>query len=273
MLYLVATPIGNLKDLSSRAVEVLSSSNYILCEDTRHSRILLDYYNIKTPLESYHRFSEAKKEQKVLEDLKAEKTISLISDAGTPGISDPGERLVRACVEKGLPATSVPGPCALLHALVCSGFPTAPFQFLGFLPKKTGEMTDLVADLFLYRGTTVCYESPKRIAKTLELLSKALPERRMAVARELTKKHEELLFGTAPQLLECVNQGIKGEIVLLISPPEKLDPWAGLSLSGHADEIQKQFNTSRNDAIKIVAKLRMIPRNAIYKEIHESDCR
>lgn len=224
MLYLVATPIGNLADFSYRAIEVLQSCDYILCEDTRHSSHLLQKYQIKKPLKSYHKFSEAKSQEVILKDLKEGKTLALISDAGTPGIADPGHRLVLNCIAHQIPLTSIPGPCALIQALITSGLSTDLFQFCGFLPKKSGQLETLIKNILEYEGTTVCYESPMRIQKVINLFATIAPERNLVIARELTKKFEEFIRGTSIELAELLKQrSLKGELVLLIEgkPLEK----------------------------------------------------
>lgn len=215
MLYLVATPIGNLGDLTYRAVKTLSSCDYILCEDTRHAAGLLKAYEIKKPLRSYHGFNAARKEDEIVEDLRAGKDIALISDAGTPGISDPGQRLVQRCLAEELEYTALPGACSPIIALTLSGFESEPFQFAGFLPKKPSHLKQALNDALTYRGTTIFLESPHRVIKTLKLLEEMAPERKLGVARELTKIHEEVRIGTASELLNITS---KGEIVLLIPP-------------------------------------------------------
>lgn len=217
MLFLIATPIGNLKDFSLRAVETIQQCDYLLCEDTRHTRILLEHYQLKIPLKSFHLFNEASKEAAILEDLKNEKTVGLVSDAGTPGISDPGERLVKRCYDEGIRVVPIPGPCAAIAALSASGLDTERFQFFGFLPKKKGKLTAL-KEILTYEGTTVCYESPYRLEATLKMLSGLSPDRECAVARELTKKFETIVRGSASALFEKFSKTkVKGEIVLLIA--------------------------------------------------------
>jgi len=218
MLYLIATPIGNLADFSYRAISVIQSCDYLLCEDTRRSRILLNHYALDKPLRSYHRFNEEKKKADILEDLRNGKTVGLLSDAGTPSIADPGLRLVMACREQKLPVIPIPGSCAAIVALVGSGLDTERFQFVGFLPKKRGELKKLLADALLYPGTTICYESPFRLKEALKVLEALDPERRVVIARELTKKFEEFIEGTPVFLRErWKEKPPKGEIVILIS--------------------------------------------------------
>jgi 16S rRNA (cytidine1402-2'-O)-methyltransferase len=218
MLYLVATPLGNLADITQRALEILRTCDYVLCEDTRRSQRLLSHYQIQKPLKSYHKFNERRRESEILSDLKAGSKIALISDAGTPGISDPGEPLVNLCHQEGIEVNVIPGPCALVAALTLSGFSTERFQFVGFLPRKQGALTRLLNELLAFEGTSVCYESPYRLLKSLALLAELAPERELAVARELTKLHEEIRRGTAAELVAHYKAKTpKGEIVLLIN--------------------------------------------------------
>jgi len=218
MLFLIATPIGNLKDITFRALEALQACDYVLCEDTRRTRILLDHYSIKIPLKSFHLFNEAAKEKQVIQDLKTGMQIGLVSDAGTPGISDPGERLVARCRQEEISVVPIPGPCAAIAALSAAGLGTARFQFFGFLPRKKGKLTKVLEEILTYEGTTVCYESPFRLVQTLKTLATLDPERKCSVARELTKKFETFAHGSSRNLAEHFSKETpKGEIVLLIS--------------------------------------------------------
>lgn len=216
MLILVPTPIGNLADFTQRAIDCLCACDYILCEDTRHSLKLLKAYSIEKPLKSFHAFNEAKIEERIVQDLREGKQIALLSDAGTPLIADPGYALVRRCIQEELPVSALPGPCAAILALVLSGFPPLPFQCVGFLPKRKGLRT-MLRQLLEYSGTSIAYESPHRIQKTLSLLVELDPERRVCVARELTKMYEELIRGTARDVLARLPSP-RGEYVLLIAP-------------------------------------------------------
>ena len=266
MLYLVATPIGNLSDMTYRAVEVLQSCDYILCEDTRHSSVLLKHYDIKKPLKSYHKFNEASRENELLLDLRDGKSIALISDAGTPGIADPGTRLVEKTVEEGLPVCSIPGACAAITALSCSGLNTEMFQFVGFLPKKQQELLSILRGILQYPGTTITYESPKRLMATLEKIHELESERKVSVGRELTKKFEEVLRGTAAELLSHFQEKApKGEIVLMISGKEtEAIDWTSLTAEEHVKAIEEDYGVSKKEAIKIVAQLRGVPKRDIY---------
>lgn len=266
MLILIATPIGNLADITYRAVETLSSCDYILCEDTRYSLRLLKHYQINKPCYSFHKFNENQKESNLVHDLKAGKIIGLISDAGTPGISDPGEQLVKRCIEENIQVTTIPGPCAAIAALSCSGLSTQHFQFCGFLPRTDQALKNRLLEILQYVGTTICYESPKRLQNVLQTLSILAPSRQLSIARELTKIHEQILHGTPMQLLEYFQDAPKGEIVLLISGNDtsKESTWDNLSPEEHVKELELTYNLSRRDAIKMAAKLRGESKRNIY---------
>ncbi len=222
-LYIVATPIGNLKDISYRAVETLQEVDFIACEDTRKTKVLCNFYNIETKLISYHDFNKEKKTADLIKRLKMGESMALVSDAGTPAISDPGFYLVREARNEGLEVYGIPGPCAFINALAISGFPTDSFSFYGFMPPKKGRQKfkeKLVAD----PKTLILYESVHRIIKTLTELGEIMPARKVAVAREMTKKFEEFIFGDFEEVIKTLEAGnIKGEFVILISnlPKEK----------------------------------------------------
>ncbi|MEC7840477.1 MAG: 16S rRNA (cytidine(1402)-2'-O)-methyltransferase [Chlamydiota bacterium] len=269
MLSLVATPIGNLGDITYRAVETLKTSNYILCEDTRHSKILMMKYEITTPCKSYHQFNESKMEDSVISDLKNGKNVSLITDAGTPGISDPGSRLVARCISENIDVTSIPGPCACIAALTSSGLDTTIFQFVGFLPKKELALKKAMSDILIYNGTTIAYESPNRLIKLLEVIATLDSERILVVGRELTKKFETFYRGTPEVVLEQLKKKpVKGEIVILISsnPNFALCQWSELTPEAHIDLLQETYNTTRIEAVKIVAQLRGLSKRELYKK-------
>lgn len=221
MLYLVATPIGNLGDITLRALEVLKSVDLIACEDTRHSGHLLTHFEIRKPLVSYHEHNEARRTAELIEELAVGKNIALITDAGLPGISDPGHRLLRACIERGLPYTILPGPSAILTALLGSGFPAEAFFYGGFLPVKSGGRERDVRAAMERDVTSVFFESPHRLLKTLAVCATLFPERTICVARELTKTYEEFRIGTGPVLLAHYSaKAVKGEIVFLVRGTE-----------------------------------------------------
>ena len=217
-LYLVATPIGNLEDITLRALRTLRECDVVAAEDTRRSGQLLKYFGISRPILSYHRFNEAKRGEEILERLRRGEKIALVTDAGSPGISDPGERVVRAARAAGLRVECVPGPCALVAALTASGLPTEEFHFIGFLPVKSGRRGRALENLRGVGGTLVLYESPWRIEKLLGELAALFPTATVVLARELSKKFEEFLRGTAAELVTRAKQRpLKGEIVVLVS--------------------------------------------------------
>ena len=216
-LYLVATPIGNLEDMTFRAVRVLKECDVVAAEDTRRTGQLLKHFGLSKPMLSYFAFNEAKRSEEILERLKRGEKVALVTDAGSPGISDPGERVVRAVRAAGLRVESVPGPCALVAALTASGLPTDEFHFIGFLPHKSGQRRKQLEALKQFAGTLVLYESPYRIEKLLVELAEVFPERQVVLARELTKKFEEFLHGTPAELLEVTKKrSLKGEFVVMV---------------------------------------------------------
>ena len=222
MLYVVATPIGNLDDITLRALEALKAADVIAAEDTRHSGNLLRHFEIRKPLVSYHEHNEAMRTAELSERLAAGETVALISDAGMPGISDPGARLIRACIERDLPFTIIPGVSAILTALVGSGFSLEQFCYRGFLPPKSGGRERELRAAAERAETTVFFESPHKINKTLAACVEIMPERSLCVARELTKKFEEFRRGTAAELLAHYEaKPAKGEITFLVSGDDK----------------------------------------------------
>ena len=218
-LYLVATPIGNLEDITLRALRVLRECDVVAAEDTRHSGRLLKHFGISKPLLSYFQFNEARRSEEIIERLRRGGKVALITDAGSPGISDPGERVVKAAIAAGFRVESVPGACALVAALTVSGLPTDKFHFIGFLPHKSGQRRNKLESLKSFDGTLVLYESPYRIEKLLVGLSEVFPERQVVLARELTKKFEEFLRGKPAALLEIARKrSLKGEFVVMVGP-------------------------------------------------------
>jgi len=216
-LYLVPTPIGNLGDITLRAIEVLNEVDLVLAEDTRKSGILLKHFQISKPVHSHHKFNEHRTIENLVQRLMGGTSIALITDAGTPGISDPGFLLVRACIKEGIPIESLPGPTAFVPALVNSGLPCEKFVFEGFLPQKKGRQKRLT-ELATETRTMVLYESPYRLVKTLSQMAEHFgPDRKGSVSRELTKFHEETLRGTLEELAQHYSQGtVKGEIVIVV---------------------------------------------------------
>jgi 16S rRNA (cytidine1402-2'-O)-methyltransferase len=272
MLYVVATPIGNLSDITFRAVETLKSCDYILCEDTRHSSMLLHHYAIKKLLKSFHKFNEAARQEEIIADLKKGLSICLISDAGTPGISDPGEKLIHMCLERGITVTAIPGPSAIITALCSSGLNTSRFQFMGFLPRKAGELKRCLKDALAYPGTTICYESPNRLLDALEQVKELDPIRTLVVARELTKKFEEVKRGNAEDLTAYwKNNLVRGEIVLMISETKEVlsHDWESLTPLQHVELSMQTYRMTRQEAILHVAKLRGVSKRDIYNTVNK----
>jgi 16S rRNA (cytidine1402-2'-O)-methyltransferase len=224
-LYLVATPIGNLEDITLRALRTLKECDLVAAEDTRRTGQLLKWLGISKPMLSYFQFNEARRSEELVARLGRGERIALVTDAGTPGISDPGQRVVRAVLAAGLRVESVPGPTALIAALTSSGLATDEFHFIGFLPHKSGQRRRRLEELKLINATLVLYESPYRIQKLLVELSEIFPERQVVLARELTKKFEEFLRGEPNQLLAATaNRTLKGEFVVMIGTQGSLPP-------------------------------------------------
>ncbi len=221
-LYLVATPIGNLEDITLRALRVLKECDVVAAEDTRRTGQLLKHFGIAKPLLSYFQFNEAKRSEEIIERLRRGERVAVVTDAGSPGISDPGERVVKAALAAGFRVEPVPGACALVAALTASGLATDEFHFIGFLPHKSGQRRKKLEELKSVAGTLVLYESPYRVEKLLAELMEICPEREIVLARELTKKFEEFLRGAPAELLaEFQRRSRKGEFVVLIGPNRK----------------------------------------------------
>jgi 16S rRNA (cytidine1402-2'-O)-methyltransferase len=235
-LYLVATPIGNLEDITLRALRTLRECDLVAAEDTRRTGQLLKYFEISKPLLSYFQFNEARRSEELLKRLSRGEKIALVTDAGSPGISDPGERVVKAAIASGFRVESVPGPSALIAALTASGMATDEFHFVGFLPHKSGQRRKKLEQLNLTNGTLVLYESPYRIQKLLTELSYIFPERQIVLARELTKKFEEFLRGTPAQLIQATaHRAVKGEFVVMIATAASSESFAVQASTGSGD--------------------------------------
>lgn len=256
MLYLVGTPIGNLKEITSRAVETLNSVEYIACEDTRTSKVLLDAIGVKKPLKSYHKFNETKAGLEIIEDLKKGKDVALISDAGMPGISDPGNILVNLCKEENIDYTVISGASASINAFILSGYST-PFTFVGFLPDK--KRNQFLEDLAKYTSTLIFYCSPHSLIDDLKDMHELLGNRDICVARELTKKFEEITFSTLEKGYEGT---IKGEFVVVVDKPKELEKEVDLTT-----ELKTllDMGISKSEASKIIAKTHNLKKNDIYK--------
>jgi 16S rRNA (cytidine1402-2'-O)-methyltransferase len=269
-LYLVATPIGNLEDITLRAIRVLKQADLIACEDTRQTQKLLNHYGIDTPTISYHEHNEAPRAAELVEKLAQGSRIAVVSDAGTPGISDPGFRLVSLAIERGLPVIPIPGAAAFVSAVVASGLPSEAFSFRGFLSPKSAARRRELEQLRNSKQTEIFYEAPHRILAALEdVLAVLGPRRRIVVARELTKVHEEFLRGTAAQVLDIVkNRGeLKGEIVLMIGPADEAEePASTISIRDRVEQLVRQEKLDEKSALKKAAKERGISKSAAYRE-------
>ena len=266
-LYVVATPIGNLGDITVRAVEVLKSVSAIVAEDTRHSRTLMNHLGVATPMTAYHEHNEARVSPRLVARMIDGDSIALISDAGTPLLSDPGARLVAAAIEADLRVIPIPGASALLSALVASGISAEQFTFLGFLPRKGGEREVMLRAVLRSPFTTVLYESPQRISATLaDLIEAGCGDRAAAIARELTKHFEEVRRGTVASLLDGVGEGVRGEIVLVIAGAAERAP----SESEARDTVTRMRSegASSRDIIERLTGELGVPRNVAYKLAH-----
>ena len=267
LLYVVATPIGNLEDITYRAVRVLKEVDLIACEDTRQTHKLLAHYGIERPTVSYHEHNEAERSQELAERMAAGAAIALVSDAGMPLISDPGYRLVRAAVELGVPVCAIPGPSAALTALAASGLPTDAFHFAGFLPHKPHQRVKALEALAGEQATLIFYEAPHRALEALEAIEQALGPRPVALARELTKIHEEILRGTAAEIRAQLagRDSVKGEITMLVGkaagPPPDDTPLQ------QAVETLIRNGAPRMDAIKQVARRRGLSKREVYEKL------
>ncbi len=261
MLYIVATPIGNLKDFSYRAVEVLQSVDIIACEDTRHSLKLLSAYDIKKSLVSYHKFNERESGAKLIEELKAGKNVALISDAGTPLISDPGNILTKMLIEEGLEFTVIPGACAFVPALILSGMDTSRFCFLGFLPEKQSERREFLSKYENLDLTLIFYSAPHDIERNITYLSEAFGNRRAVAVREITKLYEQAV---PFNLSDGYDGEKKGEFVIIVEGASGESELNALSPKEHIDFYIRQ-GMDKKEALKKVAKERGVPKSELYK--------
>ena len=274
-LYLCATPIGNLEDMTFRCIRVLKEADVIAAEDTRNSIKLLNHFEIKTPMTSYHEFNKVEKARVLVEKMLKGETVALITDAGTPGISDPGEELVRQCIEAGIKVTPVPGAAACINALIMSGMPTRRFCFEAFLPSDKKEKADVLEQLKVEQRTIIIYEAPHRLLRTLTELESALGGmRKIAVCKELTKRHETVYRDTISGALGYYTANEpKGEYVLVIegrSPKELLEEkraaWDDMSIEEHFNMYVSK-GMDKKDAMKLVAKDRGVSKRDIYNAL------
>ncbi|HZQ68058.1 MAG TPA: 16S rRNA (cytidine(1402)-2'-O)-methyltransferase [Terriglobales bacterium] len=271
-LYVVATPIGNLEDISYRAVRVLKEVELIACEDTRQTHKLLSHYGISTRTVSYHEHNEAERAAELQAEFERGSRIALVTDAGMPGISDPGYRLISVAIGQGVPVIPIPGAAAFLSALVASGLPTDSFRFHGFLPAKTGQRRQHLEEIRDSQVTEVFYEAPHRIREALEDVAQILgPDRHVVIGRELTKLHEEFLRGRVKEVLAILSARgeVKGEITLLIGKSEGQAP-AQVSVRERLDEIMKADGLDEKAALKKLAKEMGISKSEAYRELQRS---
>ena len=277
-LYLCATPVGNLEDMSFRAVRMLKEADLIAAEDTRNSIRLLNHFDIHTPLTSYHEYNRIEKAQTLVRKMQQGETVALITDAGTPGISDPGEDLVRLCLEEGIAVHAVPGACACILALIVSGLPTRRFCFEAFLPTEKKERAQILEELREETRTIVLYEAPHRLVRTLEQLRDTLGDRKITLCRELTKIHETVTVTTISEALAGFEtQPPRGEYVLVLEGvsrslrmEQEQAAWQELSVKEHMKLYEGQ-GMDRKDAMKAVARDRGVGKRDIYRELLEED--
>jgi 16S rRNA (cytidine1402-2'-O)-methyltransferase len=271
-LYLVATPIGNLEDITLRALRILKEVDQIACEDTRHTLKLLNHFEIHRALVSYHEHNELTRAPELVLAMEKGSTIALVSDAGMPLVSDPGHRLVALAIRHRIPVVPVPGPAALLTALSASGLPNDEFVFVGFLPARSGERQRALERLRIEDRTLIFYEAPHRIADTIADAAAILGDRYACLAREITKMHEEFRRGKLTELFQTLQEHpAKGEITLVIGPPEKAAPGAytetSQSLAARVDELMHQAKLDRKEALKLAARERGITKRDAYRQL------
>ena len=266
MLYLVGTPIGNFDDMTYRAVDTLNKVDLIAAEDTRNTLNLLNHFDIKTKLTSYHEHNKASKGKQILELLLDGKDVAVVTDAGMPAISDPGEDIVRLCIENNIDVTTVPGPTAFVSALVMSGLPAKGVIFEGFLSAKNSERERRLNELKDYKETIIFYEAPHKLLRTLEHIKNVFGERDISVSREITKKFEETLRGKISEIIDHFsNCAPRGEFVLVINGAEEKEEVYIISVVEHVDKLISE-GFDKKEAIAEVAKLRKIPKRNVYNE-------
>jgi 16S rRNA (cytidine1402-2'-O)-methyltransferase len=270
MLSVCATPIGNLEDVTLRVLRELAEADLVLSEDTRHTRVLLERHRIRARLLSYHQHNEAARVAELLPRLRAGERIALVSDAGLPGVNDPGARLITACLEVGVPVTVLPGPSAVETALVASGLVGERYSFLGYLPRGAKQLADVWAELATSPHPAVAFESPRRLPATLRSLAAALPERAVAVCRELTKRFEEVARGSAEELAARFSEPPKGEITLVVGGGEEgaAEDDATDALAAVTELVAA--GVPRRQAVDVVAQLTRVSRNTLYAKSLQS---
>jgi 16S rRNA (cytidine1402-2'-O)-methyltransferase len=271
-LYIVGTPIGNLEDITLRALRILKEVDLIACEDTRQTLKLLGHYKIQVPLVSYHEFNERARSTELLKELKRGKNIALVSDAGMPGISDPGFQIISSAIKENIPVIPIPGPSAILAALVTSGLSTHRFAFEGFLPEKSVARKKHLLLLREEPRTLIFFESARRLKQSLQDIFEILGNRSIAIARELTKKFESVDRGTLKEVLSRFEaMTIKGEFVLTISGGTSTESFGDLSIQEHITQVMIMMGISRLEAIKLVADLRGLSKREVYSQVHHDN--
>ena len=271
-LYVVGTPIGNLEDITLRALRILKEMDQIACEDTRHTQKLLSHYDIHRPLVSYHEHNEVKRAAELAAAMEHGAKIALVSDAGMPLVSDPGHPLVTLCLEKRIPVIPIPGPSALLAALSGSGMPTEEFLFVGFLPARSGERRRAFERLRIEERTIILYEAPHRIAECVADALEILGDRPACLAREVTKLHEEFLRSKLSEIFASLEmRSVRGEITLILGPPIAAEVEAhgnsSQTLAARVEELMQQAKLDRKEALKLAAKERGLTRRAAYGQL------
>jgi len=269
-LYLVATPIGNLEDITLRAIRILKEADIIACEDTRQTQKLLQHYGIRKEMVSYHEHNELTRSPELAIELEQGAKIALVSDAGTPGISDPGHHLVTLCLRHHIPVVPIPGPSALVAALAASGLPTEEFLFIGFLPPRAGARRKALDALKAESRTLIFYEAPHRVVETLADATEILGPRPAVIAREVTKIHEEFLRGPLAELLESARKRApRGEITLLIGPgdPQAQQVELSVSLKERVEQLEAEGGIDRKAALKQAARERGLGKREAYKQL------
>ena len=267
-LFIVPTPIGNLDDITLRAVKILEDVDLIAAEDTRHTLKLLNHLEISKPLISYHRHNEDVKSKVLIEKLEEGQNIALVSDAGTPGICDPGHEIIKECIEKNIEIVPIPGACAMINALICSGLDTSEFTFLGFLPLNKKLRKQKFEEIQKANNTIIIYEAPHKLKTTLQDLKEIIGERKIVLAREITKIHEEFIRGNIDEIID-VADNIKGEIVIMIEKnsliEDDINDFSNLSLEEHY-KMYEEKGLDKKEIIKRIAKDRKVSKNDIYQK-------
>jgi 16S rRNA (cytidine1402-2'-O)-methyltransferase len=264
-LAVCATPIGNLDDVTLRVLAELREADVVLCEDTRRTRILLDRHGVHAKLTSYHRLNEAARLPEAQRRLEADERVALVSDAGLPGVNDPGARLIVAAIEAGVPVTVLPGPSAVETALVASGLVGDGYRFVGYLPRRARERAALAEELAAWPGAVVAFDSPRRVSASLVALAAAMPERRAAVCRELTKRFEEVLRGSLAELAERVTGPVRGEVTLVLGAARAPQPGTTADAAREAVAELVAAGARRRQAADVVARLTGHARNELYR--------